>query len=341
MIRAGVVLLATTVVASLAPTSAGHAEDSVTLRSADALPADSPSVQAVDHIDHAIRERTGGRLRIESLGPKNQDSEIFNVSQVRNGTLEMARVNLAVLDALVPSTAVLSLPYLFQSRAHLERVLDGPIGQVLLGRLERVNLIGLCFYEQGAQSIYGRLPVRSVADMRGLAVQVPVSTVAAATVRALGAIPVPLPHYLVKSALQTGAIDESTNALSAYFLERHYLDAHYYTLTAHSRVPGVLIFSKTVWDRLSPADRRVLRVAAKESVSFQRQMLEAYEATTRQTAEAAGVQFVDVDRPSFAKALRPQWRELLPAPDGDGLIGRVLSDPEVAASPNSAGDTSN
>ena len=83
-----------------------------------------------------MRERSGGKLGITVLGYDDRDSENYTAAQVRNGQLDMARVNLAVLNNLVPSTAVLALPYLFKSKEHARRILDGPIGEEILAGLE-------------------------------------------------------------------------------------------------------------------------------------------------------------------------------------------------------------
>jgi len=74
----------------------------------------------------------------------------------------------------------------------------------------------------------------------------------------------------------------------------------------------VLIFSKNVWDRLSPQDRVAIRAAAKDSVALLRDRLDAYEATAREVATAAGSQInEDVDKKSFTDVLVPLRDRLL------------------------------
>jgi tripartite ATP-independent transporter DctP family solute receptor len=334
MVRVGIGAVLAMVVAGPV---AGYAANDVTLHSVDTLGLRSPTVQAVAHMDKLLRDRSHGHLRIESYGEGNPSTDTFKVSQVRNGLIEMARVNLGVVDSLVTPTGVLSLPYLFKSRAHFQHVLDGPIGEGLLASLEKINLIGLCYYDLGARSLYGTTAVRSPAEMRGLVVRVPLSTTAAMIVRSLGAVPAPMPNYQVNDAMRTGAVNLSVNTLSTYFSDKQYAEAHFFSATEHARVPGVLVFSKPVWDRLSAADRRLLRETARESAAFEREQLDAYEAEAERTAEAAGARFVrDVDRAAFAAALRPHWPKILPAPDTEGLIARIEGDPEVAHLPSDA-----
>src|SRR5215475_1631876 len=116
---------------SVSLTPAAQARD---LRLADALPAGSPTVQAAEYMNRVVRERTGGRQNIE-VRPADRDSENFTIANVRNGMLDMARVNLAGLNSLASATIVPTLPYLFRSTAHMRRILDGPIGEEILASL--------------------------------------------------------------------------------------------------------------------------------------------------------------------------------------------------------------
>ena len=95
--------------------------DAREFRSSDIYPLDYPTVQAVVHVDKLMRERSGGKLGITVLGHDDRDSENYTAAQVRNGQLDMARINLAVLNNMAPSTAVLALPYLFKSKEHARR----------------------------------------------------------------------------------------------------------------------------------------------------------------------------------------------------------------------------
>jgi TRAP-type C4-dicarboxylate transport system substrate-binding protein len=89
------------------------------------------------------------------------------IATVRNGTLDMVRVNFALLSNLVPAAIVPALPYFFRSTVQLRHVLDGPIGEELLTELDRQELVGLCFNDTGSPPNYGTKPVRKAADLAG------------------------------------------------------------------------------------------------------------------------------------------------------------------------------
>ncbi len=296
-------------------------------RSSDIYPLDYPTVQAVVQVDKQMRERSGGKLGITVLGHDDRDSENYTAAQVRNGQLDMARINLGVLNNIAPITSVLALPYLFKSKEHTRRILDGPIGEEILASLEAQGLIGLCFYDGGPRHMYGKKPIRTPADMYGLRVRVQQADAWAGMFRAIGANPVALPTDRVYVNLQSGLIDASEHNWPSYVSQRHYQVAPYFSMTGHSMAPAVLVFSKRVWDTLDPDEQTIIRRAAKESVPFMRRLWDEYEAAGRKTVEAAGgVIVTDVDRKAFAERLVPLYSTVVENDRLLSLVRRIQTD---------------
>jgi TRAP-type C4-dicarboxylate transport system substrate-binding protein len=305
-----------------------HGKD---FRSSDVNPAGTPTVQGIERLDQLLRDRTQGRHRIAVIGSNDKESENFIISQVRTGTLDMARVSLAAFNASVPSTVPLSLPFLFKSSAHLRRVLDGPIGAEILTSLEDQDIIGLCFYDVGAQSLYTiNTPIRTAADMKGLTVRVLPGDLAATFIKALGATAVPLPYSRLGDALKTGAVDGASGNWPTYVDDGHYRYARVYNETMHSRAPGVVIVSRAAWRELSSEDRAILKQAALDSVPFMRERFAAYETKARAQALREGVRLVeDVDRKSFADILLPLYPGLLPGARQRNIVDRIQAEQQA------------
>jgi tripartite ATP-independent transporter DctP family solute receptor len=307
-------------VAALSATAAQSRDFS----SADVHPLDYPTAQAVTYMGKRISERTGGRYSIRVLA-QGQGSENYSIQQVRNGMLDMTRVNVATLTSIVPATIVPSLPFLFKSTAHMRRVLDGPIGNEILAGMEQSGFIGLCFYDAGSRSFYSSgKPIRTVADMKGMKVRVPQSGILAAVVQAMGAEAMPMPYDRVYAALKAGVVDAAENNWPSYLSARHYETAKIYSLTEHSMLPSVLVFSKKVWDGLSEEDQVIIRAVAKESMPYMRELWDEREAWARKTVEAAGTQIVsDVDKKSFIDAVAPVYMKFTADPKLQNLVKRI------------------
>ena len=83
------------------------------------------------------------------------------------------------------------------------------------------------------------------------------------TVRALGAVPVPMIYGEVYSGLQTGKVDGAENNWPSYESAGHYEVAKYFTVDEHSRVPEVQIASTYTWNKLPEEYREIIRECAR------------------------------------------------------------------------------
>jgi tripartite ATP-independent transporter DctP family solute receptor len=316
------------VIYSLLVLLAGGAAEARDFRSSDVYPFDYPTVQAVAEMDRLIRQRSKNRLAIDPVGYDDRSSESYAVAQVRAGTLDMARINLVALNRTAPLSVVPALPFLFKSSEHMRHVLDGPIGVEILASLEAQGVVGLCFYDAGPRSLYSvKRPIRKASDLKGLKVRVQQSDAWATMLRAVGAEPVSMPLDRVQVALQLGIVDAADSDWSSYVATGHYRIARHFSVTQHSMSPGVVIFSKRVWDDLSKEDQTIVRSAARDSVGYMRKIWDESEAAARTIVEAAGVDIiVDVDRKSFADALVPLYPTVLDSPKARAMAARIQNE---------------
>jgi TRAP-type C4-dicarboxylate transport system substrate-binding protein len=146
-------------------------------------------------------------------------------------------------------------------------------------------------------------------------------------IRALGAEAVVIPSDRVYLSLQSGIIDAAEHNWQSYVSMRHYHVAPYFSLTAHSMAPAVLVFSKRVWDTLAPEEQRIIRIAARDSVPVMRRLWDDYETSGRLTVEAAGGSVTaDVDRKSFADALVPLYSAIINSNQLQSMVRRIQAD---------------
>ena len=175
------------------------------------------------------------------------------IEQTRAGAIDLNRTNVALIGTFVPAMNVLAMPFLFRSIEHLQKVLDGPIGDEILGSFEPYGFVGLAFYDFGARSIYNSVrPIRSIADMKGLRLRVQQSELMSDMIKALGAEPIELPYGQVRTGLATKLIDGAENNWPSFVTTDHYKYAGFYTLTEHTMSPEVLVMSQKAWKACRP-----------------------------------------------------------------------------------------
>lgn len=294
----------------------------VELRSADVHNSDDyPTVAAVRHMSEVLAKQSGGRYTIKVFNKSALGSEKETLDQVKIGALEMNRVNISSLNSLCPKSLVPTMPFLFNSIPHMRRVLDGPVGEEILKGCEAQGLVGLAFYDSGARSVYAKKAVRTLADTKGMKIRVQPSDLWVAVANAMGANATPMPTAEVYTALKTGLIDAAENNIPSYEGFKHYEAVKVYSHTEHSMAPEMLVISKAVFDKMTPADQAMFRAAAKESVGFQRQKWDEQEAKALDIVLKAGSTIVkDVDKKAFQAAMQPVYAKFINTPDLQRLV---------------------
>jgi tripartite ATP-independent transporter DctP family solute receptor len=293
-------------------------------RSADIHPDGYPTVEAVKFMGEQLKKLTGGKHSINVFNNSKLGNEKDTIEQTKLGAIAIARVNIAPMNNICPATIVPTMPFLFRSTEHMRKVLDGPIGEEILKSCEAQGFVGLAYYDSGARSIYTvKKPVKTVEDTKGMKIRVQQSDLWVALMEAMGANATPMPFGEVYTALKTGLVDAAENNYPSFESSRHFEVAKYYSKTEHSMAPEVLLFSKRVWDGLSPDDQKALRQAAKDSVPYMRKLWDEREAKSLATVKAAGAEIIEVDKASFRNAVKPVYVKFLREPKLLDLVKRI------------------
>src|SRR6266852_2978817 len=286
-------------------------------KASDVHPAGYPTVVAVERMGKKLEAATDGRLSVQMYAAMQLGGEKEAIEQAQIGALQLARVSVGALGPVVDDLNVFNLPFLFRDTAHMEKVIDGPIGDELLAKVTdnpQTRLIGLCWMDAGARSMYDtKQPIRSIDDLKGLKVRVMGNPMFVDMMNALGGNGVAMGYDQVFSALQTGVVDGAENNQPSFVFDNHYQLAKYYTLTEHLIVPEIVVFSRRTWDTLSKDDQGLIRKFSREAQSEERVLWEAYEKEAMGKATAAGIQVFDVaDKKPFQDAVKPVWEKYGP-----------------------------
>jgi tripartite ATP-independent transporter DctP family solute receptor len=301
------------------------AEEQRVLRAADTHPFGYPTVESVRYMADLLAKETDGRLVIK-LYPGRQLGEGWDtLEQTLFGAVDLNRVSLAVLTNVIPETIIPTLPFLFRSQEHRDKVLQGAIGDEILAVFEEYGLVGLAFYESGSRSIYtSKGPVRHPDDLKGMRIRVPSSDVAVAMIEMLGGNATPMEFGQVYEAIRNGTVDGAENNWPSFTDTRHFEVADYYSLTEHTMMPEVLVMSKIRWDQLSSADQMNVRAAAKASVVRMKELWAArVEAAKAIVAQRGNKVLIEVDKAAFQKKLEPLYAQFASTPKLADLVRRI------------------
>lgn len=310
----------------LAACSAGRAPaaGSHVLTATDVHVADYPTVTAVKWIGETLERESGGRLKLRQYHSGQLGRETEAIDMARFGAIDITRVYSGALNNAFPLTQALCLPYVFDSVAHMRHALDSGVAETVLQGFESRDLVGLAIYDSGARCFYNtKHPIVEPHDLHGLKLRVASSDIFIQLMRMLGANPTPMSLGDTFSGMETHMIDGAENNMRSFHSSRHFEAAHYWSQSEHSYAPDVLLMSRSSFEALSPADRRLLLDTARASVDVMRQQWDASEDRARQAVSDFGVKFNQVDMPAFRQAAAPLLREYLQQPDIASLHRRI------------------
>jgi len=195
------------------------------------------------------------------------------------GAQEMMVGSTATLVGITKEMALWDTPFLFNSAAEADAVLDGPVGQKVMDKLQDKGLVGLVYWENGFRNMTNsKRPITKLEDFDGIKLRVMQNNVYLDSFRKLGANAVPLPFPELFSALETKTVDGQENPYNTILSSKFFEVQKYLSVTNHVYSPWIMLASKKWWDQLSKAEQKVLLDAARASREFER----------RDTREEAG-----------------------------------------------------
>jgi tripartite ATP-independent transporter DctP family solute receptor len=288
------------------------AQQKLVLKATDVHPLGYPTVEAVVQMGKKLEAATGGRLSIQMYPSMQLGGEKEMIEQAQVGALAIARISVGPMGPIVPEINVFNLPFMFRNDAHMEQVIDGPIGDELLKKLSEhptAGLIGLCWMNAGTRNVYNaKKPVKSIEDLKGLKIRMMGNPVFVDTMNSLGGNGVAMGYDQLMSALQTGVVDGAENNYPSYDTGQHYRLAKYYSLTGHLMIQEILIFSKKVWATLGKDDQALILKAAKEAQQEQRKLWYEMEEKSIKHMRESGAEIIDIpDKKPFVDAVKPVW----------------------------------
>jgi len=287
------------------------AQQKIVLKATDVHPLGYPTVEAVVQMGKKLEAATNGRLSIQMYPSMQLGGEKEMIEQAQVGALAIARISVGPMGPIVPELNVFNLPFMFRDDAHMEKVIDGPIGDEMLKKLSnsKANLIGLCWMNAGTRNVYNsKKPINSVEDLKGLKIRMMGNPVFVDTMNSLGGNGVAMGFDQLINAMQTGVVDGAENNYPTYESGQHYRYARYYSKTGHLMIPEILVFSKKIWEGLSKEDQALISKVAKEAQQEERKLWYDREKESLKKMVEAGAQVNDVkDKAAFQAAVKPVW----------------------------------
>ncbi|RNB76608.1 TRAP transporter substrate-binding protein [Brevibacillus panacihumi] len=315
--------------APAAQTEAPSADDgkSYVFKAGHSLTEDHPYHVAMKDMAKRVEEKSQGKVKIEVYPLSQLGAERELTEGLTLGTVDMVITSTAPVTNFYPKLGILDLPFLFESRDHAYKVLDGEVGQGILKDIESANIIGLAWAENGFRHVTnGTKVVKTPADLEGMKLRTQENQIHLAAFEAMGAKPTPMAWTEALTALQQGVVDGQENpAIVANTYKLYDSKQTQMSLTGHVYSAAMILFSKPVWDKL-PADvQTLIAEEAKVAGQQERELMIKMEEESLQVLKDHGVTITeDVDKQAFRDAMKPVYEKFAGQIDQD-LLNKILN----------------
>ncbi|MDK7586860.1 TRAP transporter substrate-binding protein [Alcaligenes faecalis subsp. phenolicus] len=289
----------------------------------------NPMIIKFSHVVSPDTPKGKGAVRFKELAEKYTEGkvvvEVYPNSQLYKDKEELEALQLGAVHMLAPSLAkfgplgvrefeVFDLPFIFQNREDLRKVTEGPVGRMLLDKLEPKGIKGLSYWDNGFKVMSANTPLKSVDDFLGLKMRIQSSKVLEAQFKALDAVPQVMAFSEVYQALQTGVVDGTENPPSNMYTQKMHEVQKHATVSNHGYLGYVVIVNKKFWEGLPDDIRQGMEKAMEEATVYANDIAEQENNDSMKAMEESGktqfYQLSDAERQEWVKQLRPVHKEM-------------------------------
>jgi tripartite ATP-independent transporter DctP family solute receptor len=298
------IMLASVLLSSvfLLPGSANAEIKERTIRFAFQNAQEHPQGQGAKKFADLVEQKSGGKIKVRLFPSGQLGGDLQTVSSLQGGTLDMTVLNAGLLSSQVKEFGLFDLPFLFDSGKQADAVVDGPFGQKLAESLAPKSLVGLGYWDLGFRNLTNsRRPVAKLEDIQGFKIRVLQSPLYIDLFNTLGANAVPLPFPELYTALEQKTVDGQENPATVIQTSKFAEVQKHLTFTRHIYNPQIVIFSKRVWDRYDPEEKKLIEGAAAEAKVYQRQVSRDAEAKAIEQLKAQGMQLTELSPDEIAR----------------------------------------
>lgn len=270
----------------------------------------TPKGQAALKFKEVVESKSNGAIKV-SVFPSGQlygDNDEIEALQANN--VQIIAPSGAKLSGFDKSFEIFDLPFMFKNKEALYQFEDGDGGKKLLGKLDKVGMVGLDYWPNGFKHITNnKRNVVEPTDLKGLKIRTHGGTIINDVYQNLGASSAKVAFNETYQALQLGTVDGQENSLVNIQAQKYSEVQKYLTITGHARSEYVLVANKAWFDKLNEKTKELLAEAVKTSTETGREVELKFETEAMEDLKNSGKieihDLTDGEREVFVKALQP------------------------------------
>ena len=292
--------------------------DAVVLTYAEVNPIDSTDGGWAKYFKEQVETLTEGSvvIDIQASGVLGAESDVLDGMISGGGTVDLARVSCYAMNTYsCNKSALLGLPFIFESREHFWNFVNSDLGDELKAEPSEsgIGVTALYYLEDGFRSFFFKDPVNDISEMKSKKIRVSTDQIMTGMVKGLGAAPTVVSFNELYTSLQSGVVDGAEQPLPPYESNAFNEVAPYVILDEHTLATSYVVISDMSKSKLTDDQLQAIQEAGKATEEYCRQEAAKYDEECRARLEEKGVTFVEVaDKTPWREACSSVTEQFLP-----------------------------
>jgi len=254
---------------------------------------------AMQSFAEEVYDKSDGRIEVEVYPSEQLAKEIEAIRLIQAEVIDMT-ITGSLLSNWIEIAAFCELPFLLQSDADRDALLNGPVGQrIEREMLERTGLRPLGYFIRGPRHLTANRPIKHPDELNGMILRVPNVPSFVTAWEAMGAKPTPMAFSEVFTGLQQGTIEGQENPFSLILNAGFPEVQQYVNLTEHVMSWSYPVIGERQFQAM-PADlQAIVTDAARNMQAYEHELFTTNENSVKAELENRGMTFVEVDKAAF------------------------------------------
>lgn len=242
-----------------------------------------------------VEENSNGTLEVEIYPNSQLGGEEQMWDSVQNGTIEMAEIGV-IMESEVPKVGLLTLPFLFKSYEHAEKVLNSEIGDEIGANIEEVASVKFLGYGiNGFRSFSSNRPIEKMEDFKGYKLRSANIPQLIEMSESMGATVTPMPISEIFAALEQGVVDGQENPISTLRSNGWYEVQTDVLESQHVFLPNTIMMNRDFWESLTEEEQEIVQEAVDISAEYEWELFIESEDEDKKFLEDNGITITKPD----------------------------------------------
>ncbi len=260
---------------------------------------ENPYAYGINAFKEKLEDISGGQITVTCHHGTLGENENELVEKLQMGAASIVVVSPGFMASVgVPEVDVFSLEYLFKSFDHWRNCLDGQFGTELADLINKKsgnNFRILGYWSAAVRDYYGKKPIRTPADLKGMTIRIQSAAVQQQFWKACGAVPTSVAWGELYQALQQGVVDSAENDYTNFMLKEHHKtkNGHFICETEHDFTTRLMLIDGSFYDKLTDQQKAWVDQASKYATQVERQKTFEQASSSKAKVIADGAEIVD------------------------------------------------